>query len=116
MHNCEWLRRKVNELLNKHARGTAFELFAVQVLQQLGFTKFERNTRKGYDYDADDKQGAKYAIEVKGTEVGGDVVFKWHGMRSLYGAQGEDRKPMLVFVNAKGSWFVYELLDGFDCG
>ena len=107
----KWLQPLVADNLKKHPKGgTAFELSGAEILKKLGFTNVRKRT-KGYDFDAE-KDGKEYAIEVKGTKSGEDVVIKWHQIRELWWSQDYKKKPLLMFINAEGEWSIYELLDG----
>ncbi|MEM3710064.1 MAG: hypothetical protein QXL46_04060 [Nitrososphaerales archaeon] len=111
VYNFTWLQQLADEMAFKYTGGTLYEKIALEILKRLGFG----NIRKGIKWDIEaEKDGKEYVIEVKGSGKGEDVVIRWHQLESLWDVHVmEGKVPLLMFVNSRGQWLIYEVLDGY---
>jgi Holliday junction resolvase len=103
--------KKVKEIIEREG----FENAAKWILEKLGFSGIDKAVYgSGYDLIAK-KDNKDYAIEVKGTKTGEDVVIRWHQLEKMWDDYVDaSRIPLLIFINAEGVWFLYGLEDGFS--
>lgn len=97
--------------MKKYPIGTAFELFAKEILEKLGFINVNKSIQ-GLNFDAE-KDGKLYTIEVKGTNTGQDVVIRWNQLERLWEVEVLVGTPMIMFVNYEGKWSIFQIFDGY---
>lgn len=82
---------------------------AVGILEQKGFRDIKR-LGKPYDIDAE-KDGLKYAIEVKGSNI--SFTTSWSQVRQMYLDHFllEDHRVLLMFVTEEGYYCIFQMTD-----
>jgi len=112
IYNLEWTKSLVSGYLQENSIGTAFELAGKEILNRSGYANIHKASKgEGFDFHAE-KEGQMYAIEIKGTVSGGDVVIRWHQLMKMF-THTLTGSALLMFINAGGEWSTYEIVDGY---